>query len=496
MAEDGSSGASTSKVQPSSSKRNFDQNTPHSEKHSIYPTGRKRSRMSESGDSWTPSEIRATPLPLLRWADSKDVWQMMVYREEATKHNRICRLFEDPTNFLPRMRAILIDWIMEVCEAYHLTRTTFYLAVDYIDRYLTVNPAVPKNQLQLIGITALFIAAKFEEIYPPKLSEFSYVCDGACSCEDIVQCEISILSALEWDLNFMTPTGWLNLYMQIHCLNENTGKDPNFNFMFPQYSPFAFVRASNLLDLFTLDPNYLLFSYSVIAAAAVYFIYGRTVALKVSGYQWKHIKCCVHFLSVHYKVLADLQDPRLESVVHYSVDSRQLALLEALQAAVPNLTADGYTIQSHLVTMTNFEDSVVFRVQLMGFSIRKFYVPVPASPNEEGGTSPGRDDSIEDEVPTDDEDLNPDEPEANPDENEAGNQEQVKIESEQTNDGDQEQQPTRLALMFEVKNIALPNQEDSCEEYFTDDKKYNFDELLYEIYLYTKRQIAKADSVS
>lgn len=79
----------------------------------------------------------------------------------------------------PRMRAILLDWLIEVCEVYRLHRETFYLAVDFIDRFLSVAPAVPKNRLQLIGVSCLFIGAKIEEIYPPKLQEFAYV-TGEC----------------------------------------------------------------------------------------------------------------------------------------------------------------------------------------------------------------------------------------------------------------------------------------------------------------------------
>ena len=80
----------------------------------------------------------------------------------------------------PRMRAILLDWLIEVCEVYRLHRETFYLAVDFIDRFLSVAPAIPKNRLQLIGVTCLFIGAKIEEIYPPKLQEFAYVTGKFC----------------------------------------------------------------------------------------------------------------------------------------------------------------------------------------------------------------------------------------------------------------------------------------------------------------------------
>ena len=67
------------------------------------------------------------------------------------------------------------DWLIEVCEVYRLHRETFYLAVDFLDRFLGISSNIPKNRLQLIGVTCLFIGAKLEEIYPPKLQEFAYV---------------------------------------------------------------------------------------------------------------------------------------------------------------------------------------------------------------------------------------------------------------------------------------------------------------------------------
>lgn len=87
----------------------------------------------------------------------------------------------------------------------------------------------------------------------------------------------------------MTPTGWLNLYMQIYY--DNRTKDSfrgnqgngNDNFLFPKYSSYQFIKASHLIDLLSFDPGYLLFNYSIIAASAMYFMFGRTVALKVSG---------------------------------------------------------------------------------------------------------------------------------------------------------------------------------------------------------------------
>jgi cyclin E len=66
----------------------------------------------------------------------------------------------------------------------------------------------------LLGVTCLFIAAKIEEIYPPKLQEFAYVTDGACSEDEILNMELVILKGLNWGLSPMTPNAWVKFYIQ------------------------------------------------------------------------------------------------------------------------------------------------------------------------------------------------------------------------------------------------------------------------------------------
>jgi cyclin E len=61
---------------------------------------------------------------------------------------------------------------------YRLHRETFYLAVDFLDRFLGIPTNIPKDKLQLIGVTCLVIGAKLEEIYPPELQEFAEVTGG------------------------------------------------------------------------------------------------------------------------------------------------------------------------------------------------------------------------------------------------------------------------------------------------------------------------------
>ena len=75
------------------------------------------------------------------------------------------------------MRGILIDWLVEVAEEYRLEAETLYLAVNYIDRFLSQVP-VNRSKLQLVGVTCMLVAAKYEEIHPPAVDEFVYISDN------------------------------------------------------------------------------------------------------------------------------------------------------------------------------------------------------------------------------------------------------------------------------------------------------------------------------
>lgn len=101
-----------------------------------------------------------------------------------------------------------------------------------------------KHNLQLLGITSLFIAAKLEEIYPPKLTEFAYVTDGACTEEEILDQELIMLKALNWDLSPMTCNAWLSVYLQV--ANKEQIVKAEDGFVFPQFSGHAFVQIARV----------------------------------------------------------------------------------------------------------------------------------------------------------------------------------------------------------------------------------------------------------
>jgi len=126
-----------------------------------------------------------------------------IYLRQLEAGNIIKKDFLKGTTIVPRMRAVLIDWLVEVHTQFGLLQETLYMAIYLIDRYLQCEGLViksPKTKLQLIGVTAMFIAAKVEEMYAPDLLDFVYITDGASTAEEVKACELKILSALNFNV--------------------------------------------------------------------------------------------------------------------------------------------------------------------------------------------------------------------------------------------------------------------------------------------------------
>ncbi|XP_045902009.1 G1/S-specific cyclin-E2 isoform X2 [Micropterus dolomieu] len=258
--------------------------------------------------------IKASPIPRLSWASSDDVWIKMLNKELKYVHDK--SYLQRHPKLQPKMRAILLDWLLEVSEVYSLHRQTTYLAQDYFDRFMLTQENVNKDYLQLIGITALFIASKIEEIYPPKIYEFAYVTDGACDMWDIQRTELHVLKALDWNLCPETPISWLKLYSQVEAQTDGE------NFLVPQFSQETYIQITQLLDLCMMDINSLDYSYSVLAAAAFCHFSTFDVVHKVSGLTWESVAPCVRWMSPFMDTLRTEATPQLKSFAKVKADDR------------------------------------------------------------------------------------------------------------------------------------------------------------------------------
>jgi hypothetical protein len=106
------------------------------------------------------------------------------------------------------MRSVLMDWLVQVHQRFNLLPETLYLTVNYIDRFLS-HKIVSLGKLQLVGATAIFIAAKFEEITAPSVQEIVYMVDGGYSVDEILKAERFMLTILDFDLGWPGPMSFL-----------------------------------------------------------------------------------------------------------------------------------------------------------------------------------------------------------------------------------------------------------------------------------------------
>lgn len=106
------------------------------------------------------------------------------------------------------MRSVLVDWVIQVHHRFQLLPETLFLAINYMDRFLSVK-VVSMGKLQLVGATALFLAAKYEEVNCPSIAEIVYMVDNGYSVEEILKAERFMLSMLHFELGWPGPMSFL-----------------------------------------------------------------------------------------------------------------------------------------------------------------------------------------------------------------------------------------------------------------------------------------------
>jgi cyclin B len=151
------------------------------------------------------------------------------------------------------MRAILVDWLVDVHAKFKLLTETLFLTINLIDRYLSFKQ-ITRAKLQLVGVAALLITTKYEEIYPPNLKDFVYITDNAYTKEEILEMESDILCVLDFNLQQTSPYRFLERYTKVMKCDS-----------------VAFYLSQYLLELGLLDSKMAKFLPSEQAAAAVLY---------------------------------------------------------------------------------------------------------------------------------------------------------------------------------------------------------------------------------
>lgn len=152
-----------------------------------------------------------------------------------------------------KMRSILVDWLIEVHNKFELMPETLYLTINIVDRFLSVK-MVPRRELQLVGISAMLMACKYEEIWAPEVNDFVCISDRAYTHEQILVMEKSILGKLEWSLTVPTPYVFLVRFIKASVPDQDVMEHMVYF----------------LAELAMMNYTTIMYCPSIIAASAVY----------------------------------------------------------------------------------------------------------------------------------------------------------------------------------------------------------------------------------
>lgn len=153
-----------------------------------------------------------------------------------------------------KMRSILVDWLIEVHRKFELMPETLYLTMNIVDRFLSMK-VVRRKELQLVGISAMLVACKYEEIWAPEVNDFVFISDNAYAREHVLVMEKTILDKLEWCLTVPTPYVFLVRFIKASVPSDDKMEDLVF-----------YLAELGLMQY----PSAVSYCPSMLAAAAVY----------------------------------------------------------------------------------------------------------------------------------------------------------------------------------------------------------------------------------
>ncbi|KAI1638190.1 cyclin-like protein [Biscogniauxia mediterranea] len=188
--------------------------------------------------------------PLMAAEYATDIFEYMRDLEVKSQPNPQYMLHQDDLEW--KTRGILIDWLIEVHTRFHLLPETLFLAINIIDRFLS-EKVVQLDRLQLVGITAMFIASKYEEVLSPHVANFEHIADNGFTTAEILSAERFILTTLNYDLSYPNPMNFL----------RRISKADNYDIQ-------SRTIGKYLMEISLLDHRFMAYRPSHVAAAAMY----------------------------------------------------------------------------------------------------------------------------------------------------------------------------------------------------------------------------------
>ncbi|CAN7090287.1 unnamed protein product [Brassica rapa subsp. narinosa] len=244
--------------------------------------------------------VEEEPILDIDLSDSKNSLAAVEYVQDLYSFYRTMERFSCvPVDYMmqqmdlnEKMRAILIDWLIEVHDKFDLMKETLFLTVNLIDRFLS-KKAVMRKKLQLVGLVALLLACKYEEVSVPVVEDLVLISDKAYTRNDVLDMEKTMLSTLQFNVSLPTQYPFLKRFLKAAQADKKCE-----------------MLASFLIELALVEYEMLRFQPSLLAATAVY-----TAQCTVGGYrQWTStcefhshysedqlMECCRKMVSLHQR---------------------------------------------------------------------------------------------------------------------------------------------------------------------------------------------------
>lgn len=153
----------------------------------------------------------------------------------------------------PLMRGILINWLIEVHFKFDLMPETLFLSITLFDRYLS-QVKIKKNEMQLVGLTALLLASKYEDFWHPRVKDLISISAESYSREQMLQMEALILKKLKFRLN--VPTTYVFMLRFLKAAQSTNTQLEHLSFY--------------LIELALVEYEALSFRPSLLCASALY----------------------------------------------------------------------------------------------------------------------------------------------------------------------------------------------------------------------------------
>ncbi|KAM7517362.1 hypothetical protein LguiA_006945 [Lonicera macranthoides] len=152
---------------------------------------------------------KKNPLAVVEYIDDIHAYYKKIESSSCVSPNYMAHQFD----LNERMRGILIDWLIEVHYKFDLMEETLYLTVNLIDRFLAIQPVVRKK-LQLVGVTAMLLACKYEEVSVPVVDDLILISDRAYTRKEVLDMEKLMVNTLRFNLSVPTPYVFMRRFLK------------------------------------------------------------------------------------------------------------------------------------------------------------------------------------------------------------------------------------------------------------------------------------------